>query len=342
MRRWYYSIFILFLVYSQACKSPTQPLTRIAFGSCSNEELHEQMWTDIIEQKPQLCILLGDNIYGDTHDMADMRRQYDIQKNMPEYQALLKQCPVIGTWDDHDYGKNDGGKFYTMKKESKEEFLRFLDIPADDPIRTHEGVYGSYNYGPEGKKIKVILLDLRYFRDSTVKSTVKGRRYDQNPDGDIMGEAQWAWFEKELMNSDAQVHIIGSSIQFIPIDHGFEKWDNFPKARQRMLDLLVKYKSKKLFIISGDRHIAEVSRMNPEGLTGPLYDITSSGLTHTWDLSTWKDMPLEEVNQFRVGELIIQKNFGMILVDWSGQEPVVTIEIRGKDNQLWMPPFTID
>jgi phosphodiesterase/alkaline phosphatase D-like protein len=29
----------------------------------------------------------------------------------------------------------------------------------------------------------------------------------------MLGDAQWQWFENELQNSSAQIHIIGSSIQ---------------------------------------------------------------------------------------------------------------------------------
>lgn len=339
MKKWLLSILIL--ICSPLVAQQTQSLTRIAFGSCSKEENHDQMWSEIIRQQPQLCILLGDNIYGDTHNMDSMRIQYDQQKWNVDYQQLLRQCQVIGTWDDHDYGKNDGGKFYTKKNESKEEFLRFMDIPASDPVRSHPGVYNSYTYGPAGKKVKVILLDLRTFRDTTIRSTIKGRRYEANPDGDMMGEEQWAWFEKEIRTSDAAVHIIGSSIQFISNEHGWEKWDNFPKSRKRMLDLLVKYKIKKPLILSGDRHIAEVSMMSVPGLPYPLYDFTSSGLTHTWDMTTWKDMPVTEGNKYRIGKLIIQKNFGMIVIDWSGRDPVISVEIRGKDNVVWDEPVII-
>jgi len=297
------------------------------------------MWTEIAAQKPQLCILLGDNIYGDTHDMMWMRTQYDQQKNLPGYQLLMKTCPIIGTWDDHDYGKNDGGKHYVKKKESKDEFMRFLDIPAEDPMRSHEGVYSAYTYGPQGKQVKVILLDLRYFRDTTFRSSIPGRKYDPNPDGDMMGEAQWMWFENELKNSTADVHIIGSSIQLIANEHYWEKWGNFPKSRQRMLDVLVKYKPRNVLVISGDRHIAEISKLELPGLSGPLYDITSSGLTHTWN--TKGEMPISERNSARVGDLIIQKNYGMILIDWSGKNPVVTVEIRGHNNAVWNTPLVI-
>ncbi len=333
-------IALLLLVGTSSFAQP-QTFTRIAFGSCSNEELEGEMWTDIVGQHPQLCILLGDNIYGDTHNMDSMRAQYELQKHLPGYQQLMKQCPIIGTWDDHDYGQNDGGKFYTKKKESKEEFMRFLDIPENDPIRTHEGVYSSHTYGPKGKRIKIILLDLRYFRDTTIRSTVKGRKYAPNPDGDMMGEVQWNWFENEIKNSKADIHLIGSSIQFIADEHGFEKWANFPKARQRMLDLLAKYKPKNTVILSGDRHIAEVSRMDIPGWSKPLYDVTSSGLTHTWNVKHGSEMQPSEPNHYRVGKLVIQKNFGMILIDWSSRNPVITVEIRGKDNTVWDSPVII-
>ena len=31
----------------------------------------------------------------------------------------------------------------------------------------------------------------------------------------MLGETQWRWFENELRNSDAQIHIIGSSVQVL-------------------------------------------------------------------------------------------------------------------------------
>jgi alkaline phosphatase D len=150
--------------------------------------------------------------------MNVLRAQYQKQKTSPGYQRLLETCPVIGIWDDHDYGVNDGGKHYSKKKESKEELLRFLDVPPGDLIRQHEGAYSSHSYGLGSTKVNVILLDTRYFRDTLFKSTEPGKRYKINSTGDILGEEQWAWLEKELSQSDAEVTIIGSSIQFIAED----------------------------------------------------------------------------------------------------------------------------
>ena len=77
----------------------------------------------------------------------------------------------------------------------------------------------------------------------------------------MLGETQWLWLEKELRESDAALHIIGSSIQFVAEDHGYEKWANFPAARERFIQLLGRIKPTNTFIISGDRHIAEISKL---------------------------------------------------------------------------------
>ena len=320
---------IFLLLFATGIVSAQKPLQTIAFGSCSHEDDTVQLWDDIVAQKPDLWIWMGDNIYGDTHDMSVLKKKYDMQKARPDYQRLLKTCPVVGTWDDHDYGINDGGRFFSKKVESKKIALDFLNVPPNAKVRKREGIYDSYVYGPKGKRVKVILLDTRSFRDTVIFSTVPGRRYDPNPDGDVLGEQQWKWLEKELTDTDADLNIIVSSIQFLANDHYWEKWGNFPAARQRMIDLLIKTKPHNSFFISGDRHIGEVSRATITGLPYALYDFTSSGLTHTWEEAR------DEANPLRVGQLIIKKNYGVIRINWNEKLPKLEMEIRGYGNQVW-------
>lgn len=318
-------LFLLLLGFALLAQSQT---TTIAFGSCSDEDDTVQLWREIVLQKPELWIWLGDNIYADTTDRAVIKSKYDRQKNHSDYQKLLATCPVIGTWDDHDYGVNDGGKEFQSKKQSKELLLDFLDTPLDAAVRKHEGMYSSYVIGEGEKKVKIILLDTRYFRDPLQKSTSPNSRYIPTDIGDMLGEEQWAWLENELKNSDAAVNIIGSSVQFIPTQHGYEKWMNLSSSRERMFDLLKKHNTKKTFFISGDRHIAELSHMKVKGLPYTLYDFTSSGLTHTWDDGT-------ELNKYRIGELVKQKNFGVITLDWSRSSPVLSFEVYGTNSRRY-------
>ncbi len=307
-------------------------LTTIAFGSCNRIDRDQQIWASVLANRPDLWIWLGDNVYADTYDMREMKRQYLTQKHFPEYRALRATTPVVGIWDDHDYGVNDGGKSYSKKKESKQLLFDFLDVPPGDPARSREGAYQSYSFGPKGQKVQVILLDGRYFRDSLERgSPGSGVRYVSNPKGDILGEAQWKWLKTTLRKSDAQVHIIGCGIQFLPEEQKFEKWANFPEARARLLALLEKIRPEGLLLISGDRHIAELSHFRPSPSGSEIYELTSSGLTHTWSLGS-----NTESNPLRIGEMVIARNFGLIHIDWSGLLPKIRLEIRGLENALFL------
>jgi alkaline phosphatase D len=303
--------------------------TLIAFGSCSKQYNPNQRWHDILKNNPDIWIWLGDNIYGDTHDMELMAEKYKHQKSDSGYQLLLKsQTEIIGTWDDHDYGVNDGGIHFSKKDESKFLFLDFLDIDGDNPVVNREGVYQSYDYEFGENILKIILLDTRYFRD-TIYWDPESRAYLPNETGDILGESQWEWLEEELQTSKAELNIIGSSIQVIPDEQTYEKWANLPKARNRLFDLLKKYPEKKAVFISGDRHIAEISQISLEGVEYPLYDFTSSGLTHTWA----QEEP--EANRYRISDFVVSLNYGIIIIDWDDNgKHKVTFQIKGEKNTL--------
>ena len=341
-----YFLFLSLLFFTSACaqhvkvdkkyantsqKLDTQKvLQTIALGSCNHQDKPQDMWKAIVKNKPELWIWLGDIIYADTKDMQVMSNIYSFVKNNIDYRRLLACAPVIGIWDDHDFGENDGGKTYAMKKESKRLMFDFLDVPQDAASRKHEGAYQSFTFGKKGQQIKIILLDARYFRDGLIKSPDPNKRYKINEEGDILGKAQWAWLEKELATSDAQINLIGNGTQVIPTEQGYEKWANFPKARKRFFDILEKTKPTMPILLTGDRHMAEISKIELEGLDGPLFEVTSSGLTHTWSQKR------EEPNQYRVGKIVIEKNFALLKIDWSGVTPKVTVEVRGLGNELFL------
>ena len=298
----------------------------IAFGSCNRTDLPQPLWPVIAQDKPDVWMWLGDNIYGDTDDMAVLKQKYDTQFNLPGYRQFRAQVPVIiGTWDDHDYGRNDAGKEYPYKKESQQITLDFLQEPAGTPRRTQEGIYTSYEYAVGRKKVKVILLDDRYHQDPLQRDA--NLVYQPNPTGDILGAAQWQWLEQQLTNSTADAHIIGSGIQFLPQQHRFEKWANFPAARQRFLDLLVTSKAKGVLLVSGDRHIGEISKVIPAGGTYPVYEVTSSGLTHPAVNNKG------ETNDLRVGPLINQKHYGLFRFREKGKKLLVTAQLKGEDGK---------
>ena len=94
--------------------------------------------------------------------LENMQDIYTKQKNRPEYKAFLDTgTPIIGVWDDHDYGINDGGKSFKYRLQSQKVFLDFVDEPMDSIRRQREGIYASYTYGSADQIVKIILLDVR-------------------------------------------------------------------------------------------------------------------------------------------------------------------------------------
>lgn len=330
------SLFVSFLLLSCVLNGLAQDisfskeLTTIAIGSCNRQNLPQNLWPHINSYNPDLWLWLGDNIYGDTDDMSMMKAKYDMQKSNADYQKLLASATVLGIWDDHDFGKNDAGKEYEKRDESRDLMFEFLDVPKKSPAWKRKGAYQSYTFGEGKRKVKVIMIDARYFRDEQKRES---GAYLKNWDGDILGDAQWEWLEEELTDSDASLHIIANGIQFITDEHRFEKWANFPKAKQRMFDLLVKTQPENVLMLSGDRHISEISAQYVPGY-GMLYDFTSSGMTHSYESST-------EYNSHRIGNLITSKSFGLINIGWSEDKPLVSLEIRGEDNKRLDGPIKI-
>ena len=302
-------------------------LNRIAIGSCNRQDLSQEMWPYIQENDPDLWIWLGDNIYGDSEDMEVMKKKYIQQKFGAAYSQFRANVPVIGTWDDHDFGVNDGGNTYPKRQESQNLMLDFLDVPQNAKVRKQAGAYQSYTFGEKEQKVMVILLDSRYHRDDPIKNPNSPPRYLPNEEGTILGEAQWKWLEEELKNSEAKVHLIGNGIQVIPQDHGYEKWNNFPKERERLLALLIKYEIENPVLLSGDRHIGEISKIELDNKY-QIIEITSSGMTHSYESVDG------EPNRHRVSKLIGEKNFGMIILDWSEARPKIRLELRGLQNKL--------
>lgn len=303
-------------------------LAVITFGSCNRMDKPQTLWADVLANNPNLWIWLGDIIYADTSNMKALAAHYKRLKTTLGYKKLRSKAQVIGVYDDHDYGINDGCKNYPMKKGAKKCLMDFLDVPKNSPLRKREGAYQSYTFGKGAQRIKVIVMDTRYFRDTLEPDPTKQRRYIPNMTGDVLGETQWKWLENELKNSQANLNILCSSVQVVADDHGHEKWGNFPNARKRLLSLIARVKPKNLFILSGDRHMTEVSKMDLQGLPYPLYDFTSSGMTHIRSGTS-------EPNKYRVGEMIVKKNFGVLKIYWVNDRPVVTMQARGPKNELY-------
>ena len=314
-------------------------LSKISFGSCAKQDKPQPIWEAIVAGTPELFVFLGDNIYGDSADMDVLRAKYELLNNQPGLKKLKAFCPIVATWDDHDYGKNDSGADFPMRRESQQVFLDFLGVGKDDERRTREGVYWSGVYGPEGQRVQLILLDARYFR-SPLKEGFDARepgegyrgRYSPNTEdgATVLGEPQWKWLAEQL-EVPAELRVIGSSYQVLSDQHGSEMWGKFPNERDRLFRVIRDSGAGGVVMISGDRHLSEIAALphdDAKGIGYPLYEVTSSSLNAPSGNFTKAGVRFaNEINPYRVGLTFFDVNFGNITIDWAAEDPVVRLQV---------------
>jgi len=300
---------------------------RICFGSCARQEGDQPIWERVVEREPDLFIWLGDNIYGDSEDMMVIAAKYLQLAEKPGYQKLVEQCPVVATWDDHDYGVNDGGVDYPAKEFTKRLMLDFFSEPEGSARRETPGIHTSYLLGPQERRVQVVLLDGRWWRTAQKKGPKapyeRLGRYvaDDSEEVAMLGEEQWKWLEEEL-KKPARLRLIGSGSQFASGWNGFEGWSNYPREKKRMFDLIKETKAEGVVFLSGDTHWAELDLEEEDGVY-PLYDLTSSSINQAYP-------PGHPRN--RIGAAHGVPNFGEVGVDW--EEGRVDLLVRGIDGKV--------
>lgn len=302
----------------------------VSFGSCNKQNNPQPLWKAMALQNPDIFVWGGDNIYADTKDMAKMAADYNKQTNNPNYKAFVESIDnqVYGIWDDHDYGVNDGGAEWKFKAESQQLFLDFFGVEANDARRQRQGIYHAETFNLGSKSLKLILLDTRYFRSPLQQDTETKKRFKpwQNGEGTLLGKAQWQWLETELKDSNADYHIIVSSIQIWADEHGFETWGNFPHEVDKLKNLLNEHQPGNVVLLSGDRHISEFSSQQLDSFDYPIFDFTSSGLTHAYSKFT------SEPNADRVGEVVAKESYGLLKYDFKNNS--VLMQMRNAEGVL--------
>ena len=106
----------------------TKPTIKLALGSChdsSRLKNDSMIFKSIRDVEPDLFIWLGDAVYLDRglekrwnwktmgydrieRGFQEKRQIFDkTKRNDREYRKLRESVPIIGVWDDHDFGMDD-------------------------------------------------------------------------------------------------------------------------------------------------------------------------------------------------------------------------------------------
>ncbi len=305
-----------------------QTLTRIAFGSCLSQRHPQPIWQDVLalSPRPQAFLMMGDNVYGDddTPEMTLLAKAYKDLAAHPEFSTARKALPFFATWDDHDFGVNDGGAAFPWRHKSEALFRNFWKIRI--PRRVDGGIYYAKTYGPEGRRVQMIFLDTRSHR-SIFQPRLRDQTYKSwghyEPDYDtnktMLGNAQWQWLLK-VLQQPADLRIVVSSIQVWSDGHGFERWGNLPNQREVLKQMIMATGAKGLIFLSGDRHMGALYAQTLANKQ-IVPEVTSSSLNRSYGPS--KDLQTPEL----ISGVSHVENFGVLDIDWAGRR--VMLSLRG-------------
>jgi alkaline phosphatase D len=307
---------------------PKSDIWRLSLGSCANQKLAQPIWQTILSDRPDFHLFGGDNVYASEQpwSLEQLREAYAMAATHEGMAQLMRNVPYMAMWDDHDYGFNDGGAEFAGKQGSKQALLDFFKIAQNHALRSREGLYDAQIIGAGERRIQIIMLDTRWFRSTLSRPLVPGlpgqERYipDPSPEKTMLGEAQWRWLEDQLKQT-AQIRLIYSGIQVLAHGHGWERWGNLPLERQRLLDLIARTKAQGVILLSGDRHIGALYK-ETEAAPYPLWEMTSSGLTHAWARAS-------EAGPNRMGDLVRTNHYGLVDLNWVKSE----VHLQLKDTQ---------
>jgi len=290
----------------------SQETYKIALGSCLHQDHPAPIWDAVNDNNIDSFFFLGDNIYGDVPSGLPwkLKRSYDKQKKVLPSWLMSKQIHVI--WDDHDYGKNDGGGSYRFKEYAQDLYIDFWDIPDNDPRANREGIYYQQLQNINGLRVLFVGLDTRYFR-SNIEEKDDVYLPNLEPDATFLGDKQWEWL-KDTLKQEHDLLIMASSIQVLATEHRFEKWSNIPSERNKLLTLLESLDSR-VIVVSGDRHRAGLYQYND------ITEITASSLNRP----TYS----EETDSLLLGKTYTENNFGLISIE----KDIVEISVINVDNK---------
>lgn len=319
-------------VHAQSADRSTD-IWRLSVGSCANQKIVQPIWQTILADRPDLHIFGGDNVYASDQpwSLAQLRDAYALAEKQEGMAQLMRSVPYMAIWDDHDYGMNDGGVEFAGKQASKQALLDFFKYAPSHATRSRDGLYDAQIIGSGDKRIQIILLDTRWYRSPLARPLIPGlpgqERYipDPSPEKTMLGEAQWQWLEAQL-KQPAQIRLIYSGIQILAEGHGWERWGNLPRERQRLFDTIARTRAQGVVLLSGDRHIGAMYR-EATATPYPLWEMTSSGLTHAWANAS-------EAGPNRVGDLVRVNHYGIVDVNWATREVQLQLkDIQGRSLQ---------
>ena len=257
----------------------------------------------------QLMLWLGDNLYY-IFEKNSYRRQLkrNIQVRLNKrMSAFLNSKAQYAIWDDHDFGANNSGAEFKNKKSSLNVFQQFWANPKNETL----------NYFTFKKQdVQFFMLDDRFYKE----------------DSTALGVVQLTWLKESLLQSDATFKIIGIGTQALNRSGTHESFYNAKAEFDELMAFISDNKISGIFFITGDRHFAELVKMDSI-IAYPLYDFTTSPIS----MYPLKKKASEQISNPSIeGTYYNKNNYGKISIVGAAEDRKCILELKNRAGEtLW-------
>ncbi len=248
-------------------------IIRIGFGHSLRGSGDQDTWKVVEAKKPDLFILMGDNIYSDSTEPARQRKMYLQFRADRYFRAFGATTPIYAIWDDHDYGIDNSDRTQPGKERSLKTFNEIWPNPKSQAVH-NSGIWTRFTAGGA----EFFLMDVRYHR------SVNG-----DPDGPaktMLGKEQLAWLKNSLASSKAvfKFPVSGSSWNC----GGPEAWNHtFTYEYDALAKHIASNKVPGVILLGGDQHTCKIAVRPKESWGG--YDLHEWMAGQLWNTKAERD-----------------------------------------------------
>ena len=292
-------------------------MPKVAIVSCASDffkSASKIMWNCLKAQNPDMIFFIGDTCYADQSSdgtpLGFWQRYVESRNRLGVYRHQYL-APILASWDDHDFGKNNSDSSFKHKKFMLELFSTFWLFPAEKNYRREMGIYQDFTAWGQ----KFYLLDCRYFR---------------TPETHYGAEQEEMLFE-QLNTFDQPSWLMNGSQYF----GGYLKKESYecmqPESFKKFCQQLSRVKAPVCFV-SGDIHYSELMAIEAEVLGYKTYEITSSSI-HSF---TFLQQHNFKKNPRRIKKCATSKhNFKIVVIDNSSDKFKFTVTCQGDEKEIY-------
>ncbi|MFT4546252.1 MAG: alkaline phosphatase D [Pseudoalteromonas tetraodonis] len=236
-----------------------------ALISCVSKDDTAPVWEEIGKLSPDLLYLAGDTPYIDTTELKAVRQKHRALLNEAPLAKIIGHTPVVGMWDDHDFGLNNGnGK--NLEKGKSVTRKGFAEYRAHRNYGNgSEGVYHKTDLGA----MEIFHLDPRWFSQSEPSPVDPSQP-------SCFGKGQWRWLLRSLKESKAPFKVLSMGAIWqdkknTETDDMFTYW----YERDALFDFIERERIDGVILHGGDIHVARYL-VHPDRVGYDLHDFIMS------------------------------------------------------------------